>query len=370
MHRVHSQVCITKEKAMSGRMLILGASGKVGRYGARAFEAAGWEVRRYRRGTEEMAEAARGCDVIVNGLNPPNYHDWARLIPAITRDVLRAAKASGATVILPGNVYPYGDLPGPWSEATPHRPVSRKGAIRAEMERAYAESGVRTILLRAGNFIDPERRTCLMGLVHLRAVWRGKVTLLGPPATRQAVAHTEDWARAAVALATMRADLAPYEDVPLPGSAISGHDLRRSAERVIGRDLCLARFPWWAMRAAVPLWELAREMTEMRYLFETNHALSGTKLAGLLPDFRETPFDAVMEQMLRAPSRCRAPDTEGPRRPTMRMQPVLPDGHPDGDGREDETERAIDRPRAAHIAEAPREPVADGGPGEERDEVV
>ena len=44
-----------------------------------------------------------GADVIDNGLNPPNYHNWAKLIPQITADVIAAAKASGATVLLPGN---------------------------------------------------------------------------------------------------------------------------------------------------------------------------------------------------------------------------------------------------------------------------
>jgi NADP-dependent 3-hydroxy acid dehydrogenase YdfG len=67
-----------------GRVLVAGASGNFGAAAAHAFSAAGWEVRRYTRGTD-MAAAAIGCDLIVNALNPPKYHDWARLIPAITR---------------------------------------------------------------------------------------------------------------------------------------------------------------------------------------------------------------------------------------------------------------------------------------------
>lgn len=55
---------------MANRALILGASGKVGRHSRRAFEAAGWDVRPYNRGKDNMIEAAHGCDVIVNGLNP------------------------------------------------------------------------------------------------------------------------------------------------------------------------------------------------------------------------------------------------------------------------------------------------------------
>ena len=67
------------------------------------------------------------ASLIVNGLNPPAYHDWDRLIPEITTQVLAAGRASGATLLVPGNVYPYGMEPGPWNALTPHR---RSTAIR------------------------------------------------------------------------------------------------------------------------------------------------------------------------------------------------------------------------------------------------
>jgi uncharacterized protein YbjT (DUF2867 family) len=55
---------------MGGTVLILGGSGKIGRHAARAFAEAGWEVRRWTRGTD-LVEAARGADVIVTGSTRP-----------------------------------------------------------------------------------------------------------------------------------------------------------------------------------------------------------------------------------------------------------------------------------------------------------
>ena len=133
--------------------LVAGAHGGFGGAMAQALRAEGWEVRAYARGTD-MAAAAQGADVIVNGLNPPRYHAWDRLIPEITETVLAAARASGARVLVPGNVYVYGTQPGPWGPDTPHRPVSRKGAIRAAMEARYREArGTRVLILRGGDFI-------------------------------------------------------------------------------------------------------------------------------------------------------------------------------------------------------------------------
>ncbi len=124
---------------MSRIVLILGASGHAGTAFARAFADDGWQVRRYRRGTDP-ADAARGADLIINAMNPPDYHDWARQIPLITDLAMTAARASGARVLIPGNVYVFGRQPGPWSAETPHRPCSRKGRIRAEMEAAWRAS--------------------------------------------------------------------------------------------------------------------------------------------------------------------------------------------------------------------------------------
>ncbi|HEX6272200.1 MAG TPA: hypothetical protein VFZ53_04150 [Polyangiaceae bacterium] len=279
---------------MTKTALILGASGKIGRHGKSAFERAGWAVRSFDRKHGNLMRDAEGADVIVNGWNPPKYHDWARLIPDLTRQVTAAAKATGATVIVPGNVYNLGDEPGEWSEATPHHPTTRKGRIREDMERAYEASGVRTIVLRAGNFIDPDHQDDVMSLLFLRAIERGKITVPGAPNVLQAYCYVPDWARAAVGLAEKRAELARFEDVPFPGHAFTAETLRVFLSRELGRPLGYASFPWWLFSALSPFWELAREMLEMRYLWNTPHSLSGSKLARLLPDFRATPLEAVL----------------------------------------------------------------------------
>ncbi|MDF1706499.1 MAG: epimerase [Paracoccaceae bacterium] len=278
---------------MPGTVLILGGNGKIGHHSAKAFADAGWRVRRYERGTD-MTAAAMGSDVIVNGLNPPNYHNWTKLIPEITEQVIAAAKASGASVILPGNVYNFGDAGGIWSEDTPQRPVSRKGLIRMQMEARYRDSGVQTIVLRAGNFIDPDGNGDIMQLFVLRNIAKGQITLGGGPDVIQAWCYVPDWARAAAALAGTRDSLAMFEDIPFPGHSFDMTELKHCLETHLGRSLTISRFPWGLMRLAAPFWELARELGEMRYLWETPHQLSGAKFERLLPGFQPTSQQTVM----------------------------------------------------------------------------
>lgn len=279
---------------MSKTVLILGASGKIGQNAAHAFANAGWNVRNYDRKSNDMTAAARGVELIVNGLNPPNYHNWAKTVPEITKQVIAAAKASGATVIIPGNVYNFGNTPGVWSETTPQRPNSVKGRLRVDMEKAYRASGVQTIVLRAGNFIDPDRDDDMMDLLYFRAIKKGKLTAAGRPDALQAMCFLPDWAKAAVLLAEKRSELASFEDIPFPGHSFTVLELQDALQDQLGRSIKITNFPWRMFAMLAPFWELAREMNEMRYLWNTPHQLSGEKFSRLLPDFVPTDMRRVM----------------------------------------------------------------------------
>jgi len=287
---------------MTQTALVLGASGAFGGQVALALAAAGWRVERYRRGTD-MAAAARGARLIVNGMNPPGYHDWDRQIPEITTSVLAAGRASGATLLVPGNVYPYGIQPGPWGPDTPHRPNSRKGRIRAEMEARYSEAadhGQRTIMLRAGSFMLAEAPKLLMGSMFLSKVGKGKVTAMGAADTTHAYAYLPDLARAAVDLAALGETLPTYADIPFAGHAFTINDLAAQVARLTDKPMKVVHFPLWFFTLAAPFWEMARELREMLYLNSFSHQMEGETLRHWLPDYRDTPLDEIVWRHLKA----------------------------------------------------------------------
>ena len=65
-----------------------------------------------------------------------------------------------------------------------------------------------------------------------------------------------------------------------------------------GQALRMTRFGWWQMTLLSPFWELARELREMRYLYDHAHALDPAPLAQTLPAFRATPLDVVLREHL------------------------------------------------------------------------
>ncbi len=159
--------------------LVLGATGGIGGHVARGLVARGWSVRALNRKAGETAKreprfqwlqgdamnaadvrpAAQDAKLIVHAVNPPGYKDWEKLVLPMLDNTIAAARAVGARILLPGTVYNYGPDAFPeFTEESPQNPVTRKGAIRVELERrleAASNDGVPVLIVRAGDYFGP-----------------------------------------------------------------------------------------------------------------------------------------------------------------------------------------------------------------------
>lgn len=297
---------------MAQTVLILGATGRFGRHAAIAFENADWRVRRFDRRHDDLMHAAQSADVIVNGWNPP-YDKWASQVPQLHAQVRAAAKAAGATVILPANVYVFGpDAGGLWDQGTRHLAGNPLGRIRIEMEQAYKQDGVKTILLRAGDFIDTQASgNWFDKIMTPKLLENGAFTYPGAPDQPHVWAFLPDLARAAVALAEQRGDLPDFIDIPFAGYSISGDEMAAALGRVAGRSVRLQQMSWWPILLARPFWPMAKHLLEMRYLWSLPHELNGTRLAALLPDFQSTGIEDALVQALGATLTADQPRQDG-----------------------------------------------------------
>ncbi len=314
-------------------VLILGAGGRFGCAALHAFHAAGWKVRAFVRpgrpldapsgvariegdafDPDSVTAAANGAGVIVHALNPP-YPRWTTDLPKQTESVLAAARASGATVMIPGNVYNYGrNMPARLTEDTPHAPTTRKGRLREEMEDAFrsaAADGVHTVILRAGDFIETEKTGNWFDTYIAAKVDRGVAVYPGPRDVVHAWAWLPDMARAMVGLAGRETQPeAGFETFNFEGYNLTGDELIAALERAAGRPLGRKGFPWFALSFVAPFMPLLREVMEMRYLWRVPHALDGARLRTALPDFAPTPLDGAIHAAL-PPSAQGAPSRQG-----------------------------------------------------------
>ncbi len=294
---------------------VLGANGRMGDAAARAFKAAGWQVRAVTRtgksnisGIEcfaadamieaDLVRATEGCAFIFNGLNPI-YTDWAGKVMPMSRNVMAAALRNRAIHLYPGNVYNFGTvLPETLTEDTPQAGDHRKAALRIEAEALFArmarEEGVQTIILRAGDFFGGKGRGSWFDLAIASKFAGGKVVYPGPRTIVHAWSYLPDLARSFVALAEEAGSLASFERFHFPGHNATGQELHAAVERAAGRKLKSAGFPWPVIRIGalfVPMW---REILIMRYLWLRPHRLTGTRLQSVIGSVPHTPLDEAV----------------------------------------------------------------------------
>lgn len=298
-------------------VIVLGAKGRFGRAAVDAFLHAGWAVRAFGRNWDGPAQhgvtrvsgdvtdatvlrqACAGCDVIVNAINPP-YEHWARQLPGITHAVIDAARGAGATVLIPGNVYNYGaGMPASLQETTAWAPTTRKGALRVEMEEAYRASGVPTIVLRGGDFIEAKKSGNWFDSQIAVKAHKGRTTYPGPLNVPHAWAYLPDMARAAVLLAEGRSAFAPFEEFGFPGYALTGQELADAIAAGAGRPQKTGGVPWPVIRLLGLFNAGLREIMEMRYLWQVPHVIDGTRLQTALPGFKPTPLGDAMRAVLK-----------------------------------------------------------------------
>ena len=283
---------------MAKTILILGSTGRFGRNGVSAFKRAGWTVRTFDRATDDLMVKAKGVDVILNGWNPV-YTEWAKQIPKLTQRVIAAAKIGGATVMIPGNVYVFGkDAPQNFTENTAHAATNKLGRIRMEMEAAYRNAGVQTIIIRAGDFLDTKASGNWFDLIMTKKLAKGVFTYPGPLNLPHAFAYLPDLLAAFVCLAEARESLGKFEDVPFSGHTLTGQQLGDAVSAAVGQPIKVQQMAWWPIRLISPFWAMGARLVEMSYLWRKTHHLDNTKLKRLLPDFKPTPLSAAINLAL------------------------------------------------------------------------
>jgi len=303
---------------MKGQILVLGAAGRLGFAAAEAFRDAGWSVKglvrpnagwRAPRGidvieTNDRAVAvreARGTDIVLHALNAP-YTGWAQHALPLAYSAIEAAEQSGATLIFPGNVYNYGaGMPPVLDETTPMRPTSRKGRLRDEMElrlREASDRGVRTIILRAGDFFGRGRGSWF-DLVVIKELAKNRITYPGPLDVVHEWAYLPDYIDALIRLAGIRATLGPFETFGFPGHAVTGQEFVTAIAKASGRALKVGHINWWMMRTVGSIWKMGRELTDIGYLWQVPHRIDGSKLAAAIGQVPHTPLETAVTRSLR-----------------------------------------------------------------------
>ena len=300
--------------------LVLGANGGVGGGTAAALARHGWTVRALVRDTTKakapgvtamkgdaldraaVVAAARDAAIIVHAVNPPGYRGWRKLVLPMLENTIAAARASGARILLPGTIYNYDPAAASViDETTPQRARTRKGKIRVEMEarlEAASASGVRSLILRAGDFFGPRstgNSWFASGLVTPGKPVRS-ILYPGDRGVGHAWAYLPDLGETFARLADREDELPAFARFHFGGHWDErGEAMIRAIARAAGQKRPNARrLPWGLLPVAGLFSETMRELAEMRPFWRHPVRLDNRRLVAFLGEEPHTPLDVAV----------------------------------------------------------------------------
>jgi nucleoside-diphosphate-sugar epimerase len=297
---------------------ILGASGIIGTELAKALKAYTSDIRIVSRNpqrvndTDEMVAAdlldaqqtvaaVKGSDVVYLTVGLVySAKIWRKQWPVVMANVINACKLQGAKLVFFDNVYMYGRVIGPMTEATPFHPDSKKGRVRAEVAgmvlQAIEEGSLTALIARAPEFYGPGKTQSGVNAMLFDNIRKGKkAQWLMNDTNRRTFIFTPDAAQATALLGNTATAFNQTWHLPCSDEIINGKQFIALAEKAYGKPLpytILKRGMLTLIGLFVPV---VREIAELLYQFEQDYIFDSSKFKQAFPAFAVTPYAAGIQ---------------------------------------------------------------------------
>lgn len=258
-----------------------------------------------------LNQLAADKDFIVHAINYP-YDKWFGNMDTVTQKVIEAAAQNQATIVLPGNVYNFGNTKEPIREDSQPNPCTRKGQLRVEIEamlEVAAKAGrCRVVNVRLPDFWGPNVLNEGVKPIFENAL-NGKALpwIINADIPHQAV-YTLDAAEIMIRLMlrewtarqqSARTGMSPYEVWNYGGTTVPSVRAWFSEITALThnrlRIQVYSRFTISLLGLFMPI---MREVKEMLYLYENTIVLDDTNLRALFPAYRPTSMKQALTETL------------------------------------------------------------------------
>ncbi|MGE7438513.1 NAD-dependent epimerase/dehydratase family protein [Kitasatospora sp. NPDC001175] len=231
--------------------------------------------------SERLTEVARGATAI-HSCGAPPLHRWATEWPPLASSICAAAEATGAVLVMLGNLYGYGPVDRPITEDLPLAATGPKERVRAalwEQARTLHEAGrIRAVEVRASDFFGPGVTDGghLAARVMPRLLNGKPVTVLGDPDAPHSWSYLPDVARALVEVAGEERAWGRAWHVPTAPAASIREMVNRVAADAKTGPVAVRRLSPAVLGLASLFSPLIRELREVRYQFDRPFVLDSS----------------------------------------------------------------------------------------------
>ncbi|MET4639994.1 NAD-dependent epimerase/dehydratase family protein [Mycetocola sp. 2940] len=247
---------------------------------------------------DALTRAATGRSTIVVCTNPP-YHRWRIEWPPIVDAVLRAARTTGADIVMMGTLYSYGRATMPMTEHSPEEPAESKGEVRRDIWSAFrsaTERGdVRAVEVRASDYFGPGAGAeAHLGTRFFDPILAGKrSTAIGDPSLMHSWAYLPDIASTLVAASGFPGDWRRIWHVPA-ATTLSRTEICEQVNDRYGVRGSISGLPDWLLRGVGVFNPVLREVAASSYQFRMPFFSDAAETEREL-GVRATDWDAALD---------------------------------------------------------------------------
>jgi nucleoside-diphosphate-sugar epimerase len=246
-------------------------------------------------------QVCQDATVVYSCVNAP-YTDWAALFPPMQAAIIQGAAAVNAKLVVAENLYMYGPVSGPMTEALPYRPTTRKGRVRAQMAEdlmaAHRAGIVRATSGRASDFYGPEAgQQGIFGDRVIPPLLAGKsVSMLGKLDVPHTYTYISDFGKGLVLLGAHDEALGQSWHIPNAPTMTARQVLTLFFEEA-HLPPKMGSIPDLLLRTLGLVNPLVREVAEMLYEFNQPFVVDSSKFVQAFGDIA-TPHREAVRQTL------------------------------------------------------------------------
>ena len=225
---------------------------------------------------------------------------WAEQWPVIMDNVIAAARHHAARLLFFDNVYMYGPLDQPITEASPYRPVSQKGEIRARVAdtlmEAVGKGWLNATIARAPDFYGAGSNNSFLDSMVIRRIAAGQRPLwIGDRIKVHNFIYVPDAGRALYLLGQHPEHDNQIWHLPTP-DPITGQVMLDLVGEVFHRPSKAIAVKQWMLRLLGWFDPKVAGTVEMYYQYDRDYRFDSGKFQSTF-SFIPTPYRAGLEQL-------------------------------------------------------------------------
>lgn len=253
---------------------------------------------------QQTSDAVKGSEIVyfTAGL-PYNSKIWHDQWPIVMQNVIDACELHKAKLVFFDNVYMYGQVKGTMTEETPFNAVSIKGKARAKIANMLLEEikkgKLTAMICRAPEFYGPRNTLSGTNATVFDNIKKGKtLQVLLSDSVLRTIIFTPDAGRATALLGNTQDAYNQTWHLPCDNNRLNLKEFIALCSKIYGKKLKYTVLKPWLLKIVGLFNPFIKEIIELLYQWEQDYIFDSSKFMKRFPEFRVTPLQEGIEEIL------------------------------------------------------------------------